>query len=556
MTSEDLNYSLNYLDSNLSISIDTELNNIDVISEYVGQDFNGRADLLVDSNFNFKDRNYEVNVDAKTNDFTVGIAYLDNILTGPGQVSGKVNGTLDASQFNVSEVKVSTKPIDVFVEGNFSSENIFLQVDSLLHDSSKLVSDLEGEVGINGIVNGSLQSPQFNGAITSQGLQIFGIQFENIDSNVSIKVDLKRTVADIQLTGVINENQIESSVSFAIDYDEGIVIDSLNIEGLDAVINGQIAFSNLYIGEGEFTVQISDLAQIGAITQLDIGGTVDSKITFSNLDNLQNFMVEAIGTNFSIYGFELESIEIKGETENLYSLLDYNLSSTASTQERVQTGSSTLDVQASANQGSTEVSIIGELKSENELFSFSVMESTLRQQSYVFPIRETARIIIQDGKFEIENASWQVGDGILQLSGDTANTLFVNLSDIPLDITKIFFPQQMLVGILNGELELDLNSDTPQIVWDLSISQSNGQFQENLVNSVATEGTAFIIQNQITAKTDVSLQSLDFIPILDEQNLAGKFEVEFEIAPIFAGNDVQNCCECQNFWSQVRHFRN
>ena len=364
------------------------------------------------------------------------------------------------NQFNVSEVKVSTIPIDVLVEGNMSSENIFLRVDSLLHDSSKLVSDLEGEVGINGIVNGSLQSPQFNGAITSQGLQIFGIQFENIDSNASIKVDSERTVADIQLTGVINENQIDSSASFAIDYDESIVIDSLNIEGLDTVIDGQIAFSNLYIGEGEFTVQISDLAQIGAITQLDIGGTVDSKITFSNLDNLQNFLVVATSTNISINGIELESLEVKGETENLYGLLNYDLTSAKSTQERVQIGSSTLDVEVSANQGSTEVSIIGELKSENDLFSFSVMESTLRQKSFVFSIRETARITIQGGKFEIENASWQVGDGILKLGGDTANTLYINLSDIPLDITKIFFSEQLLVGNLNGEIEINLYSDT------------------------------------------------------------------------------------------------
>ena len=289
------------------------------------------------------------------------------------------------------------------------------------------------------------------------------------------------------------------------------------------------------------------MTQIGAITQLDIGGSVDSKITFSNLDNLQNFLLEATGTNVSIYGFELESLEIKGETENLYGLLDYNLSSTAFTQKRVQTSSSTLDVQVSANQGSTEVSIIGELKLENELISFSVMESTLRQQSFVFPIRETAKITIQGGKFEIENASWQVGEGILQLSGDTANSLFVNLSDIPLDITKIFFPEQLLVGILNGELEINLYSDMPQIMWDLSISQSNEPLQEKLVNSITTEGSASIIQNQITAKTDVSLQSLDFIPILDEQNFAGKFEVEFEIAPIFAGNEFKIVVNAKTF---------
>ena len=87
----------------------------------------------------------------------------------------------------------------------------------------------------------------------------------------------------------------------------------------------------------------------------------------------------------------------------------------------------------------------------------------------------------------------------------------------------------------------------PQIMWDLSVSQSNEPLQENLVNSITTEGTASIIQNQVTAKTDVSLQSLDFIPILDEQNFAGKFEVEFEIAPIFAGNEFKIVVNAKTF---------
>ena len=496
-----LDYSLHFSEGSLFIASNTELNDVNDLSEYLGQDLGGSGVISVVSTLDFMQQNYEVGIDAEIKNFSTGISVLDNLLVDSSKFSGQLSGSFASSELKVSEFTATSEFISFFSKGEIVADNILLQVSSALYDSSRLTPNLVGEIELTGIIDGNLLTPRFEGSITSQRLQGFGFHLDNIKVGSDIKLGTDGITANLQLIGDYQFNSIQGSTSVVIDHEGDFHFKEVSLISTGIKIEGSTKLGTNGLLDGVFNLEITNLSELSSFIPLDFTGEITSKIQLSSANTQQRIDINAIGEEINLLESEIPKFVLDVVVSDAWKELDFvaklnvPISKVAGIELKQINGiaESTRDsivfsIESSQEQSSFVTS--GTLINFEGRYEIEINQANLTYESIVVPMTQPVRLIIQDGAVEIIDGRWDIAGGVVGVSGHSNSRITVQIYDLPLDIINNLVPNLELTGAVSGLIETSFNSITPITIWDIKMQKvALPIFQENSFDALDVKST-------------------------------------------------------------------
>ena len=120
-------------------------------STLAGRDLGGAADMNVVLDATPLEGLFDITIDAGTDDLSIGIAEVDRLLTGRGDLDLRV--VRDTAGTRVETLQVRTSAASIGAEAELTSDGADASIDARLNQISLLLPDLSGPVTINGDVS-------------------------------------------------------------------------------------------------------------------------------------------------------------------------------------------------------------------------------------------------------------------------------------------------------------------------------------------------------------------------------------------------------------------
>ena len=414
-----IDYSLHFSDGSLYIASSTELNDVNDLSEYFGQDLGGSGILTVDTSLDFKQQNYEVGIDAEFENFSTGISLLDNVLINSSRFSGQLSGTFESNKLKVSEFAATSEIVSLFGEGEIGADKILLQVSSELNDSSRLIPNLGGEIELTGIIDGNLQTPRFEGLITSRRLQGFGFHLDNIKVRSDIALDTDGITADLQMMGDYQFYSIQGSTSVVFNNNGDFQFEEVSLTSNGIKVDGSMILSANGLLDGMFNLEISDLSELSSFIPLDFSGNITSKIQLSSANQQQRLDLNAIGTEINLLDSEIPKFVLDVEVSDVWKELGFvaklniPIGKVAGIELKqidgtAKTFGDSIEFLIESSQEKSSFVSSGILSNFEGRYEIEINQANLKYESIVIPMTQPVRLLIQDGVVEIIDGRWEI----------------------------------------------------------------------------------------------------------------------------------------------------
>lgn len=492
-------------------------NRLETLSKLAGQKLDGSLNLSAQGNINPLSGEFDMMIDGKTQSLTLGITELDRLLLGTTKLQGSIARSSNGLSFE--NLTLANQQFDSATSGTIASATANFKSNAKIFDLKSINDASSGQMAFDLTLDGKGEIFDLDADITIPN----GVLVSQPTDSVQLSID-----------GKLNSNGFKGALSSA-----GFLASSpLTLDGDINVTDAKTAIDNLLLQIGKTkiagaferdtstglinakaSINSDDISALAALALKKASGKVSGNVELRPDQNTQSASLNLDLNQVRFENIQIDKGNLDAVAQDIFDKvkLDANINLSNLQASGVKANSVTVDI---SNQGAktefkltsalpdnqTEIATSGVVEQLNNLIEILINDLQLTSNITDANLLRPTKILIQDGRVQLDKLDIAVGRGNISASGSIDDTLNldINATSLPAAIANSFQPSLGAQGQLNGRIQIRGSTDNPKIQFvidgqDINISQmqaagisslslaANGQFNQNTVKLTSAQ---------------------------------------------------------------------
>ncbi|MCB9947024.1 MAG: translocation/assembly module TamB domain-containing protein [Rhodospirillaceae bacterium] len=467
-----------------------------------------------------------VTASAAFDDLVTGIAQADALL-GPGPRLA-LDASLDADgAVQVDSLALTGTGLDLNASGGLGGGSLGIDWQLALADLSAVEPSLAGAVTAEGRITGSPDDPSVSAAVTLTGAQVAGYALGDTDIEADINDLVSAPSGGLSLQGAIAGLPAALAAEIAMDADGAIRLDGIDLTLASLSVGGAVALDPAGLASGQLSVRAGNLGDLRPFTGEALSGMVDATVTLAAADGQQSVDVTAAASGAGLPGTATVSradLTVRVADALGAPAIDARVQASgilAAGQAldraviTAQGGLDALAFTADLADDAMALATRGSLALGAGTTRIDLAALTGRYMDVDAALAGPASITLAaDGAIAVDNLVITAEGGRLAIDGRYGATsdLVVTMTDLPVELARLFAPDAGLGGRVNGTVRLSGSRAAPQATADITASgitatavREAGFTGFDAATSMTWQGGRLAVETTVTGSFDGSV---------------------------------------------------
>ena len=460
--------------------LQVETSDIAPLSRLAGRSLSGAVTFSADGTVSPLDGGFDVTLDGRAQDLSLGVEALDNMFAGQTRLAGGIVRT--ASGLTVREFDLRSDQIAVTADGTWSSDFTDIDLDITLPDLAAITPLAEGATTLGAGLTGGPGRMDVNLAMSLPEGRLRGREARNLEIGFTgTGPTLARLTGDLSGSGSYAGAPLDLSGRLRLS-DHVNILESFELSLLGSQFRGTVGQGGDGLFAGNFAVTSRDIAPLAGLALIEARGNADMTVLLSRRGSTQRVEIAGRAADIELPGAALDSADIALTVEDALGIPLLDGSAEISGLEAGGFGISRATLNASTEDAATRFDLTGEMDNGTDLDIAGAVENlapgiavdlnrlVAANAAHRVELAAPTRLSASGGAISLEALDLRADEGRLSLSGTVADNLDLDLGlqSVPLEVSSLFVPDLGVSGTITGDLRISGTLDDPDIGADLT----------------------------------------------------------------------------------------
>lgn len=466
-------------DFTLTGDLSLETSDLAPLSGLAGQSIEGSASISASGNVKPLRGEFELTLDGAVGDLRLENRSLDGLLRGTTTIDGGF--ARNEEGFDTRDFRVANPQFELTADGAFATGEADFDFTTVVNDLASISDKVSGELTATGFARGGDGQISLSADVAIPG----GTLLDKPFAQANLAFSGSKTRGDIagRISGGADLDGAPVSLrsEITVREDGTRTLEGLRLTAQGADITGTLTQTGTGYFDGALDIDAPDISTLASLFLQQASGAVEAHLALSAAVDRQDANFAATLNGVSIQSVSIQSGRADFELTDIFGSPKANGDLSAAGVIAGGLALTKLDVTANREGDETTLAadavfatgaaaqLQGLLMPFHDGFALELEQLTLTHGSLSASLAKPSSITMADQTVSIDTTQFQVGDGMLTLSGSYGEDLAldVRINAVPIDIINTVQPDLGLTGTINGSATIDGPRDRPRALFDV-----------------------------------------------------------------------------------------
>jgi translocation and assembly module TamB len=450
-------------------------------SDMAGLALRGGASVTAEVEGTPRANRYRAKLDGRASRFATGIAPVDGLFGGRLDIAGGLRLDPDGG-IGFEDLRLNGAHAQARIDGAATPAAADVNAVVTVPNLARADNRLTGRGDVTARITGTLERPDATARIAVTDATALGRPMPRLAIQ-AIATDIRNALdARVTLDGEIDRKPARGTLHLARPVPGGTVLDQLDIAIGSVALRGGVTLDRANLASGRLTINARNLDDLSPLALQKLSGATDADIQLAAPDGRQNAQVKAAGQRISAYGVALDRLEADVAVGDIYrrpvvsgnvavdevTVGGETISHVRLNAQGAPTASDiTLTAAARGFDLDARARVIPGDRTRIELTQFGAMRGRQR-----IALAGPATLTVVEGGIDIRNFALGLGAGRLSVQGLAGRRLDLRAEAraVPLSAAEIFAPGLGLAGTLDGSADITGAASAPAGTYSVRVA--------------------------------------------------------------------------------------